>query len=426
MTEEDWREKLSDTDVVKAYISAFVGEDAERDAMSFLANNGIVAEQFASKIHAHTDLAGSDGVEYSVKSYASENLHSLRNEIRESDAQYYVVNTEAYEGLASKGQIAEYEEDGIQIIDGGFSHQDDLELATEHLSDRIDDAISPIFDHVLDDVPIVGAIVAAASIGNVVVEMREGKLSKAEALGEIGTDIGKFAASGAGATAGAVSGAMAGSVVFPLAGTLIGGFVGGIAGAMGARSFLENRRYKHKWPVSDRTHKHFATAYHNGLSEYSRRKIGDILFKRVEFQREIEDARAKRKLRVPKRRFLVFNTLDVTSVFLAQIEEKLESQLAKLDDQVTVFAEWLMDYAIESGIEMYPEDKRNAFRAAQRIYGALLSENVDWLLQVDEKEIGLLKSFQEEIQKSPNNPYQAFALNMEQLRRHATLQQMVG
>jgi hypothetical protein len=402
---DDWRDKLSGDGVVSNYISAFSGEAGERQAMTYLASQGIEGEQFESLINPDNDQYTADGSLYSVKSYHPDNSAQFERMIEQSEASDYIVNSEVYEQLEAGGRIVALFEQGVSIEDGGFSHLDNMASAIEHISERAGHAISPIFDGVLDDVPVVGAMVLSYSAGRALVQSRAGKLSRAEAIADFGTDAGQLAAASGGAVAGAAAGAAVGSTVFPLAGTAIGGFAGTLVGAVGARKLAGAGRGWIKWPVATRLFRDYARRYRSGLGEQvavvvSRQWLQESFLK-------AEHTDAHRRLAEFESTGLLarFARPDIRHLFIEEVLAKLARMERHVQRRAQNFGEWLMDLAVEIGIARFPDDRKQARRESEMMYGAMLATNAHWLFELTARDREQLTELDRELQRSPNRNF---------------------
>lgn len=136
----EWFEKISnlfnDNDrSIEAYVSAFKGQAAENIALELLRDNGINAELADSLINKDTDIVvnsifGSD--EYSVKCGS---VDYIENCIENSDAKKYIVNSESYESMSQNGMLEEFDDRGVEIIDGEFHDVQLEETASNAFND---------------------------------------------------------------------------------------------------------------------------------------------------------------------------------------------------------------------------------------------------------------------------------------------------
>ena len=248
---EGWFEKFASLKSNDSYINAFVGQAAEYKAVDRLEELGKSAELFESRIHPDNDLIDSDGIQWSVKSYGTDNISNLKTEIsNHQNSTHYIINSEAYEHFKSKGDLEEYAEKGITFIDGKFSHDDHLQLALDRINSITGDITDEIYDGVLDDIPVVAGIFTFANIGTNLYKYSKNEVNKSEATADIIKGISKLTVSAGGAAAGGSIGATLGSAIFPLAGTVIGAGVGALLGSIGARSLVDDYINSWKWKNS--------------------------------------------------------------------------------------------------------------------------------------------------------------------------------
>lgn len=191
---EEWAEKLATLKTNKAYISGFAGQVGEQKAMETLAEMGYKTNFFDSLTNKDNDLQGIDGgPDWSVKSYKDlNNLKQIINKHPNSD--HYVINSELFVKLQKSGDLDEYQNAGITIIDGNFNHSKNVELATEKLNSVTGDITDEISDGIMDDIPIVAGIVTLSNIGFNIHKYYKGHASKEEAYKDILKVIGKITA----------------------------------------------------------------------------------------------------------------------------------------------------------------------------------------------------------------------------------------
>lgn len=415
ISDEDWQNKFNTPEFQNAYTNFYVGETAEVSSIDFLAEKGIHATQFASKTAKDNDLVADDGTLYSVKSYSTDNLSHLENRIAESDASNYTVNSEAYEKLQSQGKIEEFAANGISIENGGYSHQESLERAQDHIIDRSGHSISPIFDSALDDVPIVGAIAVSLKIGSAFKAAKTGRLSAKEALGDVITDVGKIGAGMTGAVAGAVAGASLGSILPPV-GTIIGAFIGTIAGASVSRAYILSGRYRNKWPASHKFYNYLFRKHKNGLPQEALQNVENRFFAAGSFTEELEETESRMLELEASTQHGFFRKEDTRLIFLEEVVKTLKAKLVDIEILSRQFFPIVRNYAIAQGIEAAPDDLRLGKRIAAYVFGATLAENSDWLLPQNKNLAEMKQKYLAEKSHSPNNPQAKLALTEKDLQ----------
>jgi len=403
---EDWFEKISSLKSKDSYLNAFVGQAGEYKAIERLEEFGKSAKMFESRIHPDNDLIDSDGIEWSVKSYAKDDISNLRSEIKEHpNSDHYVVNSEAYEKLKITGSLDKYSDNGITIIDGKFNHEDHLQLATERL-DAISGNISDeIYDSVWDDVPVVAGIVTVCNIGFNISKYYKGKVNEQEATVDVIKSISKLTAASGGAATGGALGASIGSAIFPLAGTVIGGGVGALLGAIGARSLIDD--FINNWKLGNTTdaYEYWSNKYSDGLTMEIREKISKKYF----FPDQIN-----KNLLMEKKRVKNFqDELDLNNkteptlqaIIIDETIKKLNNAITKIENATNDLFDTLISFCIDCGIERHPREREKSKKYAFYLYGAILAENADWLLPLNNDEKVKINKMKNELERYPNNAF---------------------
>ncbi len=405
-TSEEWFERLSSLKSKDSYINAFVGQAGEQKAIERLEELGKTAEMFESRTHPDNDLIDSDGIEWSVKSYAEDNMSSLNSEIsKHPNSSNYIVNTEAYEKLKSTGKLDEYSDKGIEFIDGKFSHDEHFQLASERLNSVTGDITDEIYDGIWDDVPIVAGIVTICNIGINVAKYSKDEVNEKEATVDIMRSISKLTAASGGAAAGGVVGASIGSAIFPLVGTVIGGGVGSLLGAIGARGIVDDYINNFKFRSSNAAYEHFSNKYSNGLSDDMLSIIKSKFFYTDQIQKN---------LILEKQRFHNYNDeLDLTkdieptisAVLIDETINKLTKAISKIETATKEIFDDLANFCVDYGIAKYPRERKKSNQFAKYLYGSIIAENSDWLLSLDAQDKIIIDDMTGELEKYPNNAF---------------------
>lgn len=260
---------------MNAYVSGYAGEAAEMEAMQHFNSQGLQAEQFASKTHPDNDIRvfQEDGtyIDYSVKSYS--NVSDFQNVVlNHPNSTHYVINDELYEKLQQNGMLQDYANNGITIVNGGYS--------TIALRNDASNAMEDILDagDVAGNIPFVGLGVLAFKGVNNVRQFSKGHQSTSETGMNIANDVVRLgAATGGGFALGQV-GAAIGSVVTPGIGTVIGGGVGAIVGAIAAGSFVQSLKEKWKWGNIIKAQTEVGRAYYSYYHHSIPNRISNNLF----------------------------------------------------------------------------------------------------------------------------------------------------
>ncbi|GJQ61081.1 MAG: hypothetical protein SCALA702_01340 [Melioribacteraceae bacterium] len=402
---EEWADKLASLKSNKAYISGFAGQVGEEKAMETLNNMGYKTKFFKSLTNKDNDLESIDGgPDWSVKSY--KDLNNFKQIIKEHpSSDHYVINSELFEELKISGELEAYSNKGITIIDGNFSHTENVELATERLNSITGDISDEIGDGLMDDIPIVAGIVTLANIGINIHKYYEGRATKEEAYKDVIRGIGKISAATGGAAAGTAIGASIGSAIFPLAGTLIGGGVGAFIGSMGVREIVDNIAMKWKWGNSLAAYKYFSSKYQSEWDSIIKRNILNKFY----LYNSVKD-----NLSIEKKRFDNYaKQLDlgdsenptIMAVIIHETIKRLKRTLVIAQNASENIQEELMNVCIESGLSKFPRERDKSKYFAELMYGAIIAENSNWLIRPNPKEKELFEKMCDELKKAPNNPF---------------------
>lgn len=121
---------------VGTYVSSYAGQAGENAVVEHFKEPGINAELFPSRTHEGTDVREyhDDGTytDYSVKS--TESVSYLDKSISKHPAGQ-IVSEELYSKLEKSGKLQEYQNQGIEIQNGGFSNLDNREISNSTLED---------------------------------------------------------------------------------------------------------------------------------------------------------------------------------------------------------------------------------------------------------------------------------------------------
>src|SRR5436190_1801494 len=139
-------------------------------------------------------------------SYDADRIHEFLNVVHHTpESTHYVVNEELYHRLQDSGELTLLEHDGINVIDGSFSHTDAVNRGHDVL-----EAIGThhdVHDHVLQHVPVVTGVIALASIGVNTYKYVNGASSGHELAADIAGTFTRIAAGSGGMAAGSAAGA---------------------------------------------------------------------------------------------------------------------------------------------------------------------------------------------------------------------------
>ncbi|MBU1102001.1 MAG: hypothetical protein KKA84_16515 [Bacteroidetes bacterium] len=411
---EEWAEKLATLKSNQTYISGFAGQVGEHKAQETLEAMGYETKFFDSLTNKDNDLQGIDGgPDWSVKSY--NDLNNFKQIIEDHpNSSHYVINSEIFEKLQENGDLEAYKDAGITIIDGNFSHSENVELAAERLNSMTGDIADEIGDGIMDDIPIVAGIVMLSNIGINVHKYYKGYVSKEEAYKDVLRGVAKITAASGGAAAGTAIGASIGSAIFPLAGTLIGGGVGAFIGSMGVREIVDNIAMKWKWGYSLEAYEYFASQYSDNWSSAIKNAILD---------RYYHYSSIKYNLALEEKRFYNYSNQisisdptppTISAVIIDETIHRLKRTISVIKTASEKVQEELINVCIEMGLSKFPREREKSKDFAQLMYGAIIAENSNWLLSMNIKEKELYKNMCSELRNSPNNPF-SFKLTKEKI-----------
>ncbi len=413
----DWLEKVKELEKggmrsLGSYQNAYVGEQGELDAMAKLEELGFTdVKQFESKTHANNDLHALDPdgnkIEFSVKSY--DDFGDLKKVISEHpDSNHYIVNSEVYEKLENSGELLKYKSQGIEIMDGGFSHVEHVEEARNAL-----ESISESMDFG-DDISVLAIAFFGVKTVKNVMHVAKGQQSSRELGINVAGDAVGIGVRAAGAGVGAELGAAIGTAFMPGIGTIVGGGLGAISGIVIASDFVEDTKEKFKWGDILKAIEHFGGSYEEffknpDLRKYRKQKS---LFL-DHYKNDICNySKTKAILHSERNEFLnstslmtrlgfVPMTLNQTLIneYIVSLKHYIKSVHKSSNKVVTDIYE--MSISMTKNID---EEKRDKVR--KRILGELVVENRDlFLLNLSGKERKMLERYDSQVEKNPNHPY---------------------
>lgn len=242
----DWFSKIKELysgGTIQSYVSAYAGQAGEDAALEMLRNSGMNARLYDSRTNPDNDIYVIDEngtkADYSVKSY--EDVSDFKGVVENSEAKNYIVNSELFNELNESGAIAEYEEKGIEILDGGFSHEANLRIA-EVAFENIEASGS-----FLDDIPEVAVALFGINVINDLSKNIKNEQSNYETGVNIFAGAGRIGTSTLFALGAAEIGSLIGTAILPGIGTLISGGVGSLLGYMGGSSLFRSIKDSLKW-----------------------------------------------------------------------------------------------------------------------------------------------------------------------------------
>lgn len=401
---EDWFEKISSLKNEDAYINAFVGQHGEYMAIEKLESMGKTAEMFTSRTHPDNDLLDSDGKSWSVKSYSEDDISNLKSVISDHpNAKNYIINSEAYEKLKSTGDLTFFESEGIQILDGDFSHVESLKLGRRTFEKMTGDIVDEIHDGILDDIPVVAGIVTLCNVGINIKRHINNEISKQEAYFEIFRSISKLTIASSGAAVGGTMGASIGSAIFPIAGTVIGGGVGIILGAIGARELTDDFFKNHKYKDVRKSYNYFYKKYADGISKDLIARMQNKFYHKNKIEKLY--LLERNKLEIYKDQLDSKSTLkpSLSAVLVDETVKRLKSAVDRIKYSTDEIYDSLTNFCIDYSINKYPREREKGRLYARNLFGAIFAENSDWLIDLDAKEKEIIIDMKTELEKYPNN-----------------------
>jgi hypothetical protein len=276
----DWLRRLSELSSsgpssLQAYVNNYVGMAGEDAARAYLEDDGYHVESFAQLNHPHSDLQAvmDDGtaVEFSVKSYDSTSLF-MRAVEEHPQSTHYVVNSELYHDLQAEALVENLDENGITVLDGGFSHEIHSAVANEAFADILDAG------DIDDQIPGLACLLFGVRLYSHIRGFRRGQESGYEVLVDLPLDIARIGISSMGAYGVAQIGAMLGTAVAPGLGSIIGGGIGAALGYMGVNRVVQFFRERIKWGAIIDAVDHFGKKYKAGLPPGAYKNIANRLF----------------------------------------------------------------------------------------------------------------------------------------------------
>jgi hypothetical protein len=400
-----WYDKITSAKGVTGYVSGFAGEVGEHAAIEYLARAGVRASQFGSRVHKGTDLLGDNGLEYSVKSYTADGMHNFLERVREHPTvENYIVNSELYDALQSRGVIDKLAEKGVSVINGNFEHEHATTAATKVLGALSPDGMGDIFDGVWDDLPIAGALIMLANVGVGVARYRTGAVSGSELRVDVVKALVRVGAGAGSAAGGAAVGAAIGSAVFPLVGTVIGGTAGGILASIGAGSALTSIADRWKWGRTLDVCRQLTNSYADGIPTHMQRLVADELLQKRGIDRYLaEEAPLAERFKLE---------LDPSSptppsfaaVLWSTSLERAQRGAQRADEVSAQTHDVLMEAAITAGIAKYPRVRSSAHDHARLMFGACILESSVLRKALRPDELSDVRVALKELESRPNYP----------------------
>ena len=404
----DWFKKVSELDAndsMASYISAFKGQAAENISLEFLQEQGYEnARLFSSLTHANDDVVAElNGEEISL-SVKNGSVDYIKDSISEHPlSTNYIVNEEAYDEMLNSGDIDEYAEEGITILNGGYS--------VDELTEQGQEALEDIFDagDILDDIPWIALAIFGVKTVKNVKQYKSCNQSKYEFGVNLAVDAGRVAAGGLMAAGGAQVGTALGTMVAPGIGSIVGAGIGVVVGALVGGQLFNKIKERLKWGAIIDALDHFGEKYGFKYSSQIESNIKNELFNYNDIKNNInKEQRLVNKYEKETNPFSIKKpSLESVMVYehinnLEKSKKRIDAVTRKAAAEVRKFT----DNIVFKGKEN--ETKSNKMqKVSRRIATDILLGN-RWLfnkesLSDDDKKI--LREFDEKVLLAPNHPY---------------------
>lgn len=397
-------ESLFKNDSVGTYVDAYAGQAGENAALELLRNQGFDAHLFESRNHVNDDIFvhlhdGSE-IDYSVKSGSAKYVIDCLNT---SPSTHYIINSEAYNDLYSRGLILSYHQKGIDIVDGHFSNNAFHEAASGALYD-VHDA-----GDLAHDIPFVALAFFGAKTWENAKQFFNGAQSGYELGINVTGDLTRIGARGIAAFGGAKVGAAIGSFIAPGVGTLIGGGVGVLAASIGTGQVFERVKNWIKWGNIIKAISHFGNKYRNGLTLSMQRNIGDSILGLRDIEKEIvKEESLYRKYKKPMNPYSI-EPVTLSAILCCEYLNELKSKRERIIKSTNTLGRDLFKLIRSEVIKSYPNVKpEKRIEIAEKYFGEIIVANQNILLRqeyltVDED--ALVNAYNEEIKRAPNHPF---------------------
>lgn len=390
---------------VGTYVSNYASQAGENAVVEDFKGQGINAELFPSRTHKGTDVHEyhDDGTytDYSVKS--TESVSYLNKSIsKDPETNHYVVNEELYSKLENSGKLQEYQEQGIEIQDGGFSNIDNREIANNTLED-INDA-----DDLTDDVPFVAGTLFGYKIVKNARQVWAGKQSGCEFTVNTIVDGVRISIGGFSTVICAQVGASVGTLFGPGVGTIIGGGIGAVVGMGLSSAVFQWLKERWKWGNIIDAIDYFGNKYREMFTNRMRMNIKNnildqnIIIEKISSEETLLnkfkdqlDPYKEDKVTLPA--ILCYLHYNDLKILLCKIEKSVyiaEGEIYKLCKMV----------AKNAYKDVSKEERKEG---EKRLLGEIIAANSDILLQdeMDNNEENMIAKYKNQIARSPNHPY---------------------
>jgi len=404
----DWFKKVSElnaNDSMASYISAFKGQAAENISLEFLQEQGYEnARPFSSLTHANDDVVAElNGEEISL-SVKNGSVDYIKGSISDHPlSTNYIVNEESYNEMLNSGDIDEYADEGITILNGGYS--------VDELTEQGQEALEDIFDagDILDDIPWIALAIFGVKTVKNVKQYKSCNQSKYEFGVNVAVDAGRVAAGGLMAAGGAQIGTALGTMVAPGIGSIVGAGIGVVVGALAGGQLFNKIKERLKWGAIIDALDHFGEKYGFKYSSQIESNIKNELFNYNDIKNNInKEQKLVNKYEKEMNPFSIKKP-SLESVMVYEHINNLEKSKKRIDTvtrKAAAKVRKFTDNIVFKGKEN--ETKSNKMqKVSRRIATDILLGN-RWLfnkesLSDDDKKI--LREFDEKVLLAPNHPY---------------------
>jgi len=405
----EWHEKVKELFAggdksVNNYVSAYTGQAGENAALEMFEKSGKKAELFTSRTHPDNDIRvyNQDGthIDYSVKSY--DDVSNFKSVVDDHpDSTHYVVNSEIFEQLKENGDLVIYQEQGIEILNGEFSHQENWQFAENALNEFHDDT------GIFDDIPVLAlGLFGIRTLKNVrdyskqIQSNYETKVNVIGDLSRIGTQV---------VTAASIGhiGGMIGTAIAPGIGTLIGEGVGMFVGAMGGARLISYAKERIKWGIIIDSVDVIGEAYSQELGDEAKTKLKKNFFSLEKVKSSLKEEKELKNKYNESISPYGQDKVTLPAVLPHMHTKMLESRIKQINNTPDLFESEFYELCDKASKKMSKDDEKRREQIRTRLIGELLASNSDLLLDenIPDEIKKPLNDYKEQIKIAPNHPY---------------------
>jgi len=389
---------------VDNYVSAYAGQAGEISAIEMLEKSGKKAELFPSRTHPDNDIRvyNQDGThtDYSVKSY--QDISDFKSVVQDHpESTHYVVNSEIFEQLKENGDLAKYQEEGIEILNGEFSHELNRQMAEDALIEFHEET------GILDDIPFLAlGLFGVKTIKNIVDNSKQVQSNYETSVNVLG-DLSRLGTMAIVATEIAEIGGLIGTAIAPGIGTLIGSGMGALVGAMGGAKLINLAKERIKWGKIIDSIDVIGKAYNQQLRDKIKDNLKNNVFSLEKIKSSLNDENELRKKYNKSISPYEYSNVTLPGVLTHMHSKMLETRIEQIEQAPDLFEKELYKLCNKASKMMSKDDEKRRQLIRTRLIGELLASNSDTLLddnfpKVLEKS---LNDYKEQIKIAPNHPY---------------------